>query len=398
MSRREATVSRGNGARIGLTALLLVLIAVVMLLLLRARPETEPFDPRSSDSLGARGLVVLLERQGATVDIVRTAPSAGSVTRVLVLQDRLSSSQRSDLLEFVDGGGVLVMADPDSTLLDELEIEVSGSISGIVPDFAGNDVLAHINVPPAECDIPALDHLRGLFVADGVRLEVANSRSCFTNDTGAFAVAVEHGDGLVIQLGDNELFTNRLLRYADNGPLATALLAPDRDARVDIMLGEQAAKTTADIGSGEKTLFGLLRPSFWMALTQLAIAFVVFAIARSVRPGRPVREPEQVPVAGSELVVATGTLMRRARHAQRAGWLLRGNLYRALCKRFHLAPTTSIAQLDQVVTANTAIPEGAIRAALEREVENDAQLLELSRELQHIRYTIYEATLEGANS
>ena len=44
----------------------------------------------------------------------------------------------------------------------------------------------------------------------------------------------------------------------------------------------------------------------------------------AIRPGRPVREPEQVPIAGSELVVATGTLMQRAHHAdERAGWLLR---------------------------------------------------------------------------
>lgn len=392
MSPRSATVARGNGARIVLSALLLVLVAVVMLLLLRARPETEPFDPRSSDPLGARGLVVLLERQGASVEVVRSAPNPGSVARVLVLQDRLNESQRDDLFEFVAAGGVLIMADPHSAMLGDLAI--AGSIEGQVPSFAGNDLVAHINVPLAGCDIPALAHLRGLFVADGVRFDVSGSRSCFANDSGAFVVAAEHGDGLIVQLGDNVLFTNSLLRYADNGPLATALLAPDGDARVQMLLGEQAAKTTADIGSGEKTLFGLLRPSFWMALTQLAIAFVVFAITRSVRPGRPVREPEQVPIAGSELVVATGTLMRRARHVQRAGWLLRGNLYRTLCRRFHLSPTTSIEQLDQIVAANTSVPDGAIRAVLEREVADDADLLELSNSLQAIRETVFE----GANS
>jgi hypothetical protein len=207
-------------------------------------------------------------------------------------------------------------------------------------------------------------------------------------------VAAEYGSGLIVQLGDNELFTNHLLRYADNGPLATALLAPTADARVSILLGEEAVKSTADIGTGEKTLSGLLRPSVWMALAQLAIAFVIFATARAVRPGRPVREPEQVPVAGSELVVATGTLMRRARHAERAGWLLRGNLYRALCQQFHLPTTASIAALDEVVAANTSLPVGHVAAVLERDVYDDKGLLELSNSLQTIR----ETTLEGANS
>ncbi len=207
----------------------------------------------------------------------------------------------------------------------------------------------------------------------------------------------EHGAGLIVQLGDNELFTNRLLRYADNGPLATALLAPNDEARVSILLGQEAAKSTADIGAGEKTLSDLLRPSVWMALTQLAVAFIVFAIAKAVRPGRPVREPEQVPIAGSELVVATGTLMQRAHHAERAGWMLRGNLYRALCRRFHLPSDTSIAKLDEIVAAHTSLPVGHVAEALQYEVADDKALLELSNDLQMIRETTHEV-LEGANS
>jgi hypothetical protein len=127
-----------------------------------------------------------------------------------------------------------------------------------------------------------------------------------------------------------------------------------------------------------------------MALTQLAIAFIVFATARAVRPGRPVREPEQVPIAGSALVVATGTLMRRARHAERAGWMLRGNLYRTLCRRYHLPTTASIEIVDKMVADNTSLPVGHVAAVLQREVHDDQGLLALSNSLQAIR----EATLE----
>ncbi len=141
----------------------------------------------------------------------------------------------------------------------------------------------------------------------------------------------------------------------------------------------------ADIGTGERTLADLVRPGVWMAITQLAVAFVIFAIARAVRPGRPVSEPEQVPIAGSELVVATGNLMQRARHTQRAGWLMRGNLYRDLCVRFHLPTTTSIVVLDTAATTIAGLTPDRLGACLRREVSTDAELLLLAAELQSIR-------------
>ena len=385
MSPRRTAGAESAGGRVGITALLLVVAAVGMLLLLRANPDPEPFDPRSDASSGTRGLVVLLEREGATVDVVRAAPTSGDPQRVLLLEDRLNDDQRRDLLAFVEGGGVVIVADPDSTLAGDLG--ATSTVTGDLPSFDANDVESQINVLRGECDIGALDRLRGVFVLTGVRFRAADIATsvCFSNQAGSFAVVSERGAGLIVQLGDNELFTNSLLRYADNGPLATALLAPTGGARVDILLGEEAAKTVADIGSGEQTLSDLVRPGVWMALTQLAIAFVVFAVARAIRPGRPVREPEQVPIAGSELVVATGNLMQRAQHAERAGWLLRGNLYRSLCTQFRLPPTTSIDELDAAVSAHTALPPGHLSAVLQRDVHDNASLMQLSNALHAIR-------------
>lgn len=396
MSARVGKLPSGNGARVGVSALLVVAVAVIMLLLVRARPEAEPFDPRSANALGTRGLAQLLEQQGATIDISRSAPEPGASARVLVMQDRLNDSQRGDVLEFVEAGGLLVMADPDSTIVDGL-VTVA-TFADESPAFSDNDVLSQTNVPIDDCDVPALARLRGLFVGSGVRFHAPDgARACFVVDDEAFVVAVEYGDGLIVQLGDNEFLTNHLLRYADNGPFATALLAPNSDARVSFLLGEEAAKSTADIGTGEKTLSDLLRPSVWMALAQLAIAFIVFATARAVRPGRPVHEPKQAPIAGSALVVASGSLMRRAHHAERAGWMLRGNLHRALCRRFHLSTTSSIAALDEVVAANSSLPLGHVAAALQHEVYDDQGLLDLSNRLQRIREVTLEV-LEGASS
>lgn len=386
--RRSADAGGGGGGgKVGVTALLLVAAAVGMLLLIRARPDAEPFDPRSGADSGTRGLVLLLEDQGASVEIVRSVPAAGSGERVLVLQDRLNDQQRADLVEYAESGGVVVMADAESTITqgdDATSIRPGGTITGGVPLYS-TEVEQQLNVPRDECDIAALQHLRGVFVEEGVRFRGTATQRCFGSASSSFLVTQRRGEGVIVQLGDNVLFTNARLRYADNGPLATALLAPSSGAQVSILLGEEAAKTTADIGTGEQTLSDLVRPGVWMALLQLALAFVVFAIARAIRPGRPVREPAQVPIAGSELVVATGNLMQRAHHATRAGWLLQGNLYRALCRRFHVPPTISIEQLDAAVAERTSLPPGHVAAVLGREVHDNQGLLQLSNSLQEIR-------------
>ncbi len=387
---RGAPADAGGGGRVAFSALLVVLVAVAMMLLVRAQPHAQPFDPRSGADDGARGLVILLRQYGADVEVVRSVPTPGADRRVLVLQDRLNQDQRRDLRSFADAGGVVVMADPDSPLAgDRSATTIDGS-----EVVLGNDLSQQVNVPAGTCTIGSMAHLRGLYVYEGVELRVGpGESSCFGSRSTAFAVARPRAEGVVVALGDNKLFTNRYLRFADNAALATALLAPTSGSRLSIVLGAEAPKTVADIGTGDKSLSDLVRPGVWMAVTQLAIAFLVFALAKAIRPGRPVREPEQVPVAGSELVVATGSLMHRARHAQRAGWLLRGNLFRALCERFRLPSSTSIESLDAAVSARTDLAPGRISAVLHRDVSDHHELLQLSNSLQEIR----DLVLEGAH-
>lgn len=401
MSPRSAGQARGSGGRVAITAVAVVLVAVAMLLLVRARPDSEPFDPRSGDGDGARGLVLLLERYGARVDIVRSVPEAGSDLRVLVLQDRLDEEQSAGLMSFAEAGGVVVMADPQSDLTGGSLDSTPLATDDMPAPTRGGTAESEATVSVGECDIASLVHLRGLFVRDGVEFGVpADTPACFGDSRQAFAVALPSGRGAVVALGDNRLFTNDLLRYADNSGLATALLSPHPGGRVSILVGSEAAKSVADIGTGERTLADLVRPGVWMAITQLAVAFVIFAIARAVRPGRPVSEPEQVPIAGSELVVATGNLMQRARHTQRAGWLMRGNLYRDLCVRFHLPTTTSIVVLDTAATTIAGLTPDRLGACLRREVSTDAELLQLAAELQSIRELITSqlATSQGVTS
>ena len=391
MSARRAGAGSSGGGRSAVVALAVIVVAVAMMMLLRARPDTQPFDPRSGKGDGTRGLVLLLQHYGADVQITRSIPPVGTPRRVLVVQDRLDDAQRRELAKVVEGGAMVVMADGRSPLAGTTEqhaIDATSTIPGLDPGV-------QINTPLGQCNIGAFGHLAGLHALGGVLLRVgAGERSCFGDGGTAFALARSTGKGVLVVLGDNSILTNQNLRFADNAGLATALLAPARGTRVSIVLGSQAPKTVADVGGGTRHLADLVRPGVWMALVQLAIAFVVLALARAIRPGRPVREPEQVPIAGSELVVATGRLMQRARHVQRAGWLLRDDLFRVLCDRYHLPHRTSVEDLDATVAARAGLAPGDISAVLHREITDQQQLLELSHRIREIKDLVLQGALQ----
>ena len=407
---RSASASAGSGSGGGralLTALILIGVAVGMLLLIRSRPGVEPFDPRSDAADGASAAVVLLEKFGATVAITSHAPMVGANERVFVIADRLNTDQRRALLDFVDGGGVAIVADPSSVLhsglgVDDGALEVSDEPPGT---FTGTrlDARDEANIPTGDCTINALDDLRGVFTPDGLLFPTgAEQDRCFSRGDNAFVITRRHGSGTIVGFGDNRIVTNEYLRYADNAGLLTSLLVPDGEGRVRIMLGTEAEPARNDIGRGSETLADIVRPGVWMGLTQLALAFVVLCLARGVRPGRAVREPQPTPIAGNELVVATGNLMQRAHHFDRAAHLIRGEFYREFCQRHRVPIGTSLEQLASVVSRHTTIDGGVVAEVFARPVGDAAGLVRLRDDIDSLRHrTIIDdspASPEGARA
>ena len=392
-----ASSSRGSGGgRAAMTALIVVVAAVAMLLLVRSRPEVESFDPRSSADNGANGMVLLLDDYGARVDISSSAPAPDADVRVLVIADRLNDDQRDELLEFVDAGGIAVVADPASPLhegasAEEGAEEVSGSPPGLFGE--GNQLPAEdeANVERGDCTIAALDDLRGVFSPQGLLFPVDGDQPhCFGVESNAFVIVRNVGDGIVVGLGDNNVVTNGYLRYADNAGLVTSLLAPEPGTQVRIMIGTEAKPSVTDIGQGDETLVDLVSPGVWMALSQLALGFIVFCFARGIRPGRAVREPLPLPIAGNELVLATGNLMQRAHHHQRAGWLVRGEFYRQLVAHYRCPPDISIDRLSTLVAERSGVDAGELRAVLTAEIGSGEagagdSLLRLSERIEQLR-------------
>ncbi len=388
MSRVAARADESTGSgKAAVAAIFVLATALALLMIVRARPGPEPFDPRSSAGNGASALVQLLERSGATVDIARNVPVPGPDVRLLVLADRLDDAQRTATLDYVRGGGVAIVADPASDLHAGPDVDGGSTavFAGALPAERA-PVAFESNVPVGTCTIAALADLRGLHVPDGVLFPVGPGEPrCFGVDGRSFVIVRPLGAGLVVGLGDNEPLVNRYLRRADNAGLAAALLAPAPGTTVTVLLGTGSAASVADVGEGDDTLVDLVPAWVWMGLVLGALAFMAFAVSRSVRVGKVLDEPLATPIAGSELVAATGNLMQRAGHAGRAGALLQAQLHRDLCAEYHVDLAAPLPELDAAIATRTSIAPGVVASVLAAPVIGDAQLLALSARLDHLR-------------
>lgn len=386
---RTAAQSEGatSGIKVVGAMIFILVLTLIVLLLVRARPAPEPFDPRSGQPDGARGLVLTLERLGASVDDTRTVPPEQSGTTVMVLDDRLDDEQRVQLVEFAEAGGTVVVADPLSSLHGGSGLD--GGSSVIVGRELPEDRLSaerEANIEPGDCTVASLTTSRGLYVPDGLLFPVGPAETqCFTRGNNSFVIERSVGNGIIIGLGDNKIFVNKHLRRADNAALAAALLVREPGASVTVLIGNGASPTISDIGSGDDTLVDLVPPWVWMALALGALSFVVFAISRSARLGRIVSEPVAVPIAGSELVSATGNLMARAGHAERAGWLVLSRLHRDLSQAHNVDLSAPLEVLDRAVSDLSGTAPGDVAQLLARVASDDNSLLDIARRARRLR-------------
>jgi len=349
--------------RLALGALLVVAVVVGAYLSAARRTEGPPLDPTSTSADGARALVDLLDGYG-DVDVVDRAPGRRYATAV-VLQDRFDRDAERALRAWVRGGGTLVVADPGSTLTPAVTAGPDGE-------------------QPVRCDLPGLDDVRTLPLGgDGLALDVEpGAPACRTPDGRAVVVAEALGDGRVVSLGGPAPLTNRHLGDGDAAVLAVALLAPEPGTRVAFLRPELA------VGSGDRSLVDLVGTPVRAALAQLGIAFVVLALWRGRRLGRPVPETQPVPVESAELTDAVGRLLARRRDPARAAAILRDRARRDLSGRLGLpldAPGGDV--VDALARRTTLTPDEARRAALDP-VTTDDDLVAVAALLTRIREEI----------
>jgi hypothetical protein len=328
--------------------------------------EGNPLDPASPGPLGTKGLVEVLGELGGRVDV--SADDPGAATDVaLLLSDDLTPGRRQSLLDWVARGGTLVVADPSSGVTEVEQVATT-----------------RIGLLDAElqrrCAVPALADVGRVAAPGGVVFGIPEGgRACFPRNDGAWLLLQPVGAGTVVRLGGASVLVNENLGEADNGVLLASLLVPAEGTTVQVLQPPLPGGGTAGLGD-------LIAPRVRLALWQLVVAFVLLALWRARRLGRPVADPQPVQLPGAELVVAVGNLLQRAKGRGQAAGLLTDDLRRSLAERLGLPASAPPDQVADTVAARTGIPrERVLRTLTHPAPRDEAELVALSQAVDTIR-------------
>jgi hypothetical protein len=344
-----------------------VAVGLLVIVLVGGRREDQgvPLDPTSPGPLGTKALLEVLRGLDARVTVSSDPPTAG-VAAALLLSDDLDPGRRAATLAWVRQGGTLVVADPGSGVTDAKV--VGGTRIGLLD----------AELEP-RCALPAVRDVGRVAAPGGVVFAVPpGATGCFPRGRGAWLVAEPLGAGTVVRLGGAGALTNRRLGTADNGLLAASLLAPSAGTAVRVLRPPLP-------GEGPKGLGDLVAPRVKLAVLQLAVAFAVLALWRARRLGRPVGEPQPVQIPGSELVVAVGNLLQRAKGRSQAAGLLADDLRRDLAERLGLPASAPPDQVADAAARTGVARERVLRALHPATPRDEAELVALSQSVDAVR-------------
>jgi len=338
-----------------------VLAVVVVIALVAGSPsrsDSLPLSPSSTDPTGTRALVLLLEELGGDVDVSGAVPDSGRGT-ALLLRDGLADDERARLGRWVAAGGVLVVADPESSFVPKL--------SDRSPDERVRS-----------CEIAALTGVARLDAPDAVAFDApAGTVACF----GGLVTITDRDNGTVVAIGSLAVFTNELIGQFDNSVLLAALLAPTTGTHVTFLDPRGA--------TGHLSLLDLVARRVKQAVVQLGVAFLFYALWRARRLGRPVAESQPVQIAGSELVGAIGQLLRRRHDPAPAAALLRADTRRRIAPDVGMTANAPVSALAAAVAARTgADPEHIASVIADTPISGDAGLVVLAGALESVRQEV----------
>ena len=307
--------------------------------------------------LAASGLTV---RQGASPP----APPGAFV----LLQDLRSREQAAALLRWAESGGRLVVTDPTSPILSLTSTRVVDQVG----------LIGTQSLRPG-CVAPDVVGVSEILVDTGdstLRSSDPTGIACFTRPGGSYAVITPIGQGDVVVVGGPSLVTNELLNKGDNAVFALRLLG----GRGPVVFGPPA-----DPGAQPHPLWSLVSDPARLVLIEIAVAALLFAVARGRRLGRAPSEDPIVPIPASELVQATAGLYRRARVAAFCGRMLRTSAAGRLARRLGAPPDLPAARLSELVAEASSLPRDQVERALAGpDPTNDAELMTLGDALAKI--------------
>jgi len=365
-----STSTRGGSARTPIVVGAVLLLILVVIALVAGDSDSSdsgpPLSPSSTAPDGTRGLVLLLDGLGADVRTGGRVPNDDAQV-TLLLNDKLNGEDHDRILDWVSGGGTLVVADPSSSLSAP---EADNSVFGLIDR--------------GTCSMPELADVNQLDVRFSSTLSPERTRSCFGDESRAFVTSAQKGKGHIVSVGNANVFTNELLDHADNSVLAARLLVPAEGTVIEMLDPNPP-------GSGRTTLSDLVPDRVFQAIVQLGIAFILYALWRSRRVGQPVTEPQPVAIAGSQFVRAVGGLHQRTHAADRAAATLRFDTRRAVCERFGVPLYTDVNTLAQMTAERTGLDRATVAAALgDTPVRDEGALVALGHSLDSIRQEVLD--------
>jgi len=372
---RAADIWRAARAPLAIAVLLVVfgtLLAVV-----RSGGRRGELDPAGVDPAGSRALATLLRERGVDVRRVHTVAEAASAgltggTVFVPLPERLPRGSLGALAN--RGGADLVLVDPDD---DTLAALAAGVRRGGPVEVASRQ--------PA-CDLPAAA-VAGSAALGGTAYDVTDPDAiqCYPSGGRPTLVALTAAAGRVTVLGASALFTNE--RLADDGNAALALgLLGQRPTLLWLLPtpGQLPPRPAAEDAPG---LLDLLPDRVLLAVDQLAVAVVLFALWRARRLGPVVAETLPVVVRSAETVEGRARLYRASGARPEAAEALRAGVRTRLGDLLGRPPDGSGAALAQGVAARTGRPAGTVSGLLYgagRDVPDDAALVRLAGELDAV--------------
>jgi hypothetical protein len=315
--------------------------------------------PVSDDTLALRRF---LSENGSDVR-ASDGPPSRSGSFVLV-SDVRTPHQFAPILRWVEGGGRLIITDPDSPALASLGVGQGDRLGGIgtVPLAPGCPVPEAIGVDEIEADARDLS----LFSTG------PDAVACFVRPGGAYAIFINRGEGRVAIFGGISFVSNELLDHADNATLARRVFGDG-----PVVFGPPAPP-----GGESPGLWRLLPDAAQLVLIEVGIAAVLFAVSRARRLGKPVIEEPIAPIQAGELVRATAGLYRRARATAFCGSLLRRSARERLSPRIGASPEASSEVTARLVSASTRLPLDRVECAIGGpEPTSDDELLALAADL-----------------
>ena len=366
----------------------LVAIALVLGVAFLGQDDPAVGGPGDPDGTGPDGLLalrLLIEESGA--DTVRNLGLPGDDIDVGLLvfppippftvQDLDVAPPEPNwvpLLNWVEAGGVLVTS---------VEVE-RGPLGGpFEPDE--EEIIGQ-----GLCSIPELEGVQQVRPRAYQRvLATGEDDVCFGGVTGSLVASRALGEGRIIRIGSAGALTNLALDDAENGAFAARIFgledsptvgfmsrAPvffELDPNGDPILGtdggpiEQTSPFGADqpldsegnpIGSGDSGLLDLVPRSVIATIIALAVALLLYAIARGRRLGSPIEEPLPIKLPSSSYVEAVGRSYARVEDAPvRSANILRAGLRAEIARRVGLPADTPPEELVKAVNGERELIE-----------------------------------------